>query len=501
MKISLRDLIASSGVAFGTSGARGLATAMTDCVCYAYTQGFLQYLEASGERRRDRDAVALAGDLRPSTGRIMEAVARAAQDLGTQVIHCGRIPSPAVALFGLEQQLPAIMVTGSHIPDDRNGIKFNKAAGEILKADEQGLAGETVDLGDALFDAAGAFAHQGSATGPVSADAAAHYLARYLDFFPPEALAGLRIGVYQHSAVGRDLLVRILSGLGAQTVPLGRSETFIPVDTEAIRPEDVQRAREWAEQDRFDAIVSTDGDSDRPLVSDEQGRWLRGDVAGILCARFLEADVVCTPVSCNTAVERSGWFKEVRRTRIGSPYVIAAMIEASAAGAQRVVGYEANGGFLLNSPFQRGGRTLRALPTRDALIVILGILLQARQQGRSVSELASHLPARFTASDRLKEVPPERSREMLARFNSGTDTADRAAFETVFAEISGPIKAIDHTDGVRATFANEEVIHLRPSGNAPEFRCYAEAATEERAQAINAGVLVILGRLCGRRPS
>jgi len=39
------------------------------------------------------------------------------------------------------------------------------------------------------------------------------------------------------------------------------------------------------------------------------------------------------------------------------------------------------------------------------------------------------------------------------------------------------------------TFANEEVIHLRPSGNAPEFRCYAEAATDERAWEITTRAL------------
>ena len=44
MNISIKELMAASGVAFGTSGARGLATAMTDLVCYAYTRGFLQKL-------------------------------------------------------------------------------------------------------------------------------------------------------------------------------------------------------------------------------------------------------------------------------------------------------------------------------------------------------------------------------------------------------------------------------------------------------------------------
>jgi phosphomannomutase len=145
-------------------------------------------------------------------------------------------------------------------------------------------------------------------------------------------LKGLRVGVYQHSAVGRDVLVKILSHLGAEVTPLGRSDKFIPVDTEAIRPEDVQLARDWAATGKFDALVSADGDSDRPLVSDENGNWLRGDIAGILCAKFLAADSISTPVSCNTAVEKCGWFPEIRRTRIGSPFVVASMMEATAGG-------------------------------------------------------------------------------------------------------------------------------------------------------------------------
>src|SRR5512139_514059 len=112
MKVSIAELMATSGVAFGTSGARGLATAMTDRVCYAYTRGFIHYLETIGEGQVGKRAIAVAGDFRPSTGRIMEAVSLAAESTGWRVIHCGRIPSPAVALFGLEQGLPAIMVTG-----------------------------------------------------------------------------------------------------------------------------------------------------------------------------------------------------------------------------------------------------------------------------------------------------------------------------------------------------------------------------------------------------
>jgi phosphomannomutase len=488
MKISIQELMAKSGVAFGTSGARGLATAMTDSVCYAYAKGFLQYLESIGEIKRAGERVAVGGDFRPSTTRVMAAVGRAADDLGYRAVNCGKIPSPAVALFGFENKIPSIMVTGSHIPDDRNGIKFNKCAGEVLKSDEKGMSSQIVELDDALFGADGNFSEL-KKPHEISPEAGENYAMRYLNFLPHDALKGLRVGVYQHSAVGRDVLVKIFSHLGAEVTPLGRSEKFIPVDTEAIRPEDVQLAHDWAATGKFDALVSADGDSDRPLVSDEKGNWLRGDIAGILCAKFLAADSVSTPVSCNTAVEKCGWFPEIRRTRIGSPFVVASMIQASVDGAKRVVGYEANGGFLLNSDIESGGKILRALPTRDAVIVMLGILLLAKSQKQKISELAATLPARFTASDRLKNFATEKSAAILAKFNSGSEAADKIEIKKMFGEICGKVSSLNRTDGLRITFTNEEIIHLRPSGNAPEFRCYAEAATDERAREITASAL------------
>jgi phosphomannomutase len=348
-------------------------------------------------------------------------------------------------------------------------------------------------VGESGFNASGSFTKP-PIPQPVDGRAGENYIRRYLEAFAHGSLQGLRVGVYQHSAVGRDVLVTILAELGAEVTPLGRSDTFIPVDTEAIRPEDVELARQWGATDRFDAIVSADGDSDRPIVSDEGGEWLRGDVAGILCAKFLGADSVSTPVSCNTAVEKCGWFPSVQRTRIGSPYVVASMLEASSAGAKVVVGYEANGGFLLNSNVTLEGRALRALPTRDAMIVILSILLAAKKRGKKISELVAELPPRYTASDRLKDFPTADSQVILAGYSSGVEAADIAALGRDFGDLAGEVASINRVDGLRVTFRNGDVIHLRPSGNAPEFRCYTEASTNERALSLNAAVL---GRLRG----
>jgi phosphomannomutase len=481
--VRISHMMAQSGVGFGTSGARGLADQMTDRVCYAYTTGFIQYLEEKGELE-GAGVIAVGGDLRASTGRIMKAAMRAVSDRGYTPRCCGRLPSPALAYYGLLKGIPTIMVTGSHIPEDRNGIKYTKRQGEILKADEAGIKAQEVALPMGLFDQKGRFVKPESDPVP-DPEAVELYLARYLDFFPRDALRGRRIGVYQHSAVGRELMVAVLSGLGAEVTSLGISETFVPVDTEAIRPEDVEAAKRWVERYGLDAVVSTDGDSDRPLISDEYGKWLRGDVAGILCAAFFEADAVVTPVSCNSAVELCGLFKKVYRTRIGSPYVIEGMAQAAKDGCRRVVGYEANGGFLLGSDVSTNGKTLTALPTRDAVTLHIAVLLLSIQKQQSIRRLLSGLPQRFTYSDRLKAFPTERSWAKLAAFHTQDAARDREAIEAVFGRQFGRVIRIDRTDGLRITFDNQEIVHLRPSGNAPEFRCYNEAGTEARAMEMN----------------
>jgi phosphomannomutase len=488
--VNISDLMTQSGVAFGTSGARGPVVAMTDAVCFAYAAGFLQHMASLGEFSPGMQ-VALAGDLRPSTPRILAACAAAIEAQGGVPLFCGYVPSPALALHAFSLKIPSLMVTGSHIPDDRNGIKFNRIAGEVLKPDEVGMKAQQVDMRTGDFDEAGAL-RQPKAL-PEAVDVTGTYIQRYVDFFGANALSGLRVGVYQHSAVARDLLVTLFEALGAEVMALGRSATFIPVDTEAVRPEDVVLARQWAAEYKLDAIVSTDGDSDRPLVADEHGEWLRGDVLGVLCAHYLNAQCVATPVSSNTALEKSGWFAHTARTRIGSPYVIEAMESALKQGRPGVCGYEANGGFLLMSPMHVAGRELAPLPTRDAVLPMLAVLASARAKACTVSALLDALPTRFTCSDRIQNFPTALSQERLASMQAGTDAEQRLAFEQIFGGVSGNVTGLDATDGLRATFANEEVIHLRPSGNAPELRCYTEASTAARAAEINGAALGVLG--------
>jgi phosphomannomutase len=452
---------------FGTSGLRGLVTDMSDQLVTAYTQAFLRHLETAGAPAR---ALLIGRDLRPSSARIAGNALAAAEALGVTGVDCGVLPTPALALEAARRGLPAIMVTGSHIPFDYNGLKFYRPDGEINKSDEVGITSALDILSTPL-------------PAPVSPEEDAAARQRYIDrisaYFAPDALAGQRIGVYEHSAAGRDVLTRLLGELGATVIPFGRTDGFIPIDTEAVRPEDEALAREKTASEKLDAMVSTDGDGDRPLMADETGTILRGDILGILTGRFLGADAVATPISSNTALERAGWFPRIARTRIGSPYVIAAMEELAAGGAKLVVGYEANGGFLLGGDVtNESGGVLSALPTRDAVVPLLATLVMAKRQGMRVSELVGSLPARYTASDRLQEIGQDKSGPLVAALaDSGTARRD-------FLESLGlaPAGEPDTSDGVRMPIEGDEILHLRPSGNAPELRCYAEAGSSQRAR-------------------
>ncbi len=461
MTVSLNNTIVGKDVSFGTSGLRGTVEDLSEEVVASAARAFVAHMRVkAGDDVAQR--LYLAYDLRPSSPKIARQVASALVAEGVTVTSFGAIPTPALALQSIGDGVPAIMVTGSHIPFDRNGLKFYDHLGEISKVDEKAIATGTLARME----------HSTEVDLIVSDTARSGYIGRYVDAFPG-LLAGKRVGVYQHSAVGRDINCEVFEQLGATVTALGRSDTFVPVDTEAVSAKDRAQARDWAREHELDFVFSTDGDGDRPLMSDETGAYFDGDLLGILTARFLGVGTVVTPITSNSRLEKTGWFEAVSRTKVGSPYVLASMAEAK---AEPIAGFEANGGFLLQSQVDSSnadieGR-LAALPTRDALLPALATFALAKQLNCRLSELRQLVGQRVKMSDRLQDVPKASSLALLESLESSS--AERADF---FADL-GSVAEIDTLDGLRVTLDDGRIAHLRPSGNAPELRVYVETDTE-----------------------
>ncbi len=456
------QVIAESAIQFGTSGARGLVEQFTPEVCAAFAHAFITTVKVDFNFNK----IAIAIDNRPSSYAMAQACIAAIQSRGYHIAYYGVIPTPALAYSAMQESIPCIMVTGSHIPFDRNGLKFYRPDGEITKADEQNILNCDVEftIPALLPDLT------------VDTRAAQQYIERYTSLFDPALLKGKRVGIYEHSSAGRDLYQRLFETLGAEVISLERTDEFVPVDTEAVAESDKVKARSWSEKYRLDAIFSTDGDGDRPLVADEHGEWLRGDILGLLCAEAMQIEALAIPVSCNTLIEASSTFKSISKTKIGSPYVIAEFAELTEQYTS-VAGFEANGGFLLGTDADINGKILKALPTRDAVLPALMLLFAAKKT--SITKLIQQLPSRFTYSDRIQNFATEKS---LAILEKGKSAPEYLLSQLGMADFA--IENSDVTDGLRLTLSNETIIHLRPSGNAPELRCYAEANTFIQAKAM-----------------
>ena len=571
---------------FGTSGVRGLVKDLTDLEIYCLTQGTLTFLDESDKIcqqsiPRSQIAIPLAGDLRVSTERMLKAVARGILDAGYQVDYVGRIPTPALTYYALQHGFASFMVTGSHIPADRNGLKTNRCDGEVMKSDEAGIITSVQQARQnqlaqsaksSLFDTNGMLKpHSCPRLPEVNLQAEQMFIERNRVIAPENALRGQRVVFFEYSAVGRDLLPKLLRNLGAEVISAGRSDIFVPIDTEAISDEHLTMLlelalRERSKNGRIDAILSTDGDSDRPLViavneknslqrirgvvsglveffanllkgqsldrtkktlsliaAPVELQFIPGDLLGIAVANYLDGDSVSVPISTNPAVYEFFAAKgiETVKTRIGSPFVIEAMHSARAKGYSKIVSWEANGGFLLGSNIQLKHGMLKALPTRDAILPMLCALCSAVDKKVTLSQLFNALPKWYGKADLLDNFPQEISRKIVDYFKPPIDECQtveflenciafkdageqridewkvddsrakpifqkKKALEQIFSPTKGfdSLVRINTQDGVRCFFANDNIAHIRPSGNAPQLRIYGQARSRQRADEI-----------------
>ena len=307
------------------------------------------------------------------------------------------------------------MVTGSHIPFDRNGYKTNSSRGELLKEQEAPI-NEQVTVRkrlyeqpweQSLFDERGMLKSGHQALPEEQGEARAAYIERFTGLLrrliaQRQTDPGLPAFSGRARFAGGD--PGASGGGGGEWRPQRylRSDRYGEYRRRATCRNPESGRRSCAGSGALDAVVSTDGDSDRPLVlgvDAATGRvhFFGGDLLGMVVAEYLEADAVVVPISCNDAIDRGKLAPVVEpKTRIGSPFVIAGMEAALAKGKKRVCGWEPNGGFLTGSAdLPTTEPYCQPLLTRDAGLPILGVLFASEQNGLSLIDLFARLPKRF----------------------------------------------------------------------------------------------------------
>lgn len=430
---------------FGTSGIRGSAEELfTDdfCIKVGYVYGL--WLKKQGKTGQ----VAIAMDPRESSPRIKSRISNGLAAAGFEIVDQGVVPTPALTYFVKENSGLAggIMITGSHITAQLNGVKLLARGEEVTKEDEKSI--------EELFSTTNApktkvepiIVHENKA------------LDLYVDM-----LKKLIDGPYPKWKMVIDSTngaqTEVVRQLFPKYTPVGefdiQSSHFVPCDTEI--PSMFSDLVRQVLVTKSDFGIAFDVDGDRVIFVDNLGRFIPGDYTCTLIAQESQSKTIVTPVSTSSVIDKIG--KKVYRTPVGSTWVSAKMKEVGSS-----LGFEANGGALSSeiSYGRDGGSTA---------IKVLNILKRSK---RSMADLYDSLPKLYLSRQKVDcsfDKYPQVLEAVRNRFTS---------------------KRIDETDGVKVFLDGDEWILFRGSGNSPEFKIFAQSNTEMAANKLgNEGLALV----------
>jgi phosphoglucosamine mutase len=362
---------------FGTDGIRGEAN------IYPMTPELaLRVGRAAGYlfRKDDNPHTILIGkDTRQSGYMIENALTAGLCSMGVNVRLVGPLPTPAVSYIMRSLRADAaIMISASHNPYYDNGIKFfardgYKLADELEDEIERMVTGTEIDN----------VRPTGTRIGRARRidDAVGRYIEYAKSTFPRGMrLDGLKIVCDGANGAAYRVGPNSLSELGAEVVSLGVDPdgTNINANCGSMFPE-VMRARVISE--KADLGIAFDGDGDRVVMADEDGRLLDGNaVLSVLAADLISRDAlpkktVVTTIMANGGLERvlALLGGKILRTKVGDRYVVEAMRKEGL-----TLGGESSGHIIM----------LDYNTTGDAVITALQVLATLVRRGRKLSELA-----------------------------------------------------------------------------------------------------------------
>jgi phosphoglucosamine mutase len=369
---------------FGTDGIRGVAgqSPLDPATIHAVGLALAHHLGHSPK-------VLIGQDTRESSHWIAATLTAGLASAGATVESAGVITTPAVAFLARAHHFAAgIVISASHNPWQDNGIKLFGPDGYKLP-DSTELAIETEIFRH--LELSSRSAAEGSASVPVPPSINESDRLEYIRFLlaavPGLSLDGHRLVIDcangAASAIAPQLFAELNANGGGEVIlthssPNGRN---INENCGALHPEIVA-----AEVLRCHASmgITFDGDADRALFADENGRVVNGDAVLLLAARDLAARGLLTNSTVvATTMSNMGLEAALKRSRIkmlrapvGDKYVLEQMLSTGAA-----LGGEQSGHIIFT------GRST----TGDGLLTALLLLDIVHRSGKTLAELTADL--------------------------------------------------------------------------------------------------------------
>lgn len=342
---------------FGTDGIRGVANR-------DLTPDLLLAVGRAAGGLCDRGQVVVGRDTRVSGGMLESALVAGLCSAGCEVRTAGIIPTPAVAFLTIEQkaQLGGV-ISASHNPVPDNGIKFFSSSGYKIAPDVEDAIEEALSSAPAELPTG---TDVGVVTDlPGAADDYIEHLLRSVH----EPLSGLRVVLDCAFGAAYELGPRAFKEMGATVVALNTEPDGSRINVDCGST-DLRHLSEEVGAHGADIGFAFDGDADRVLAVDEEGREVDGDRILALAALRLQANgklahnLVVATVMANLGFRRALAERgiEVLVAPVGDRYVVEKMVETGA-----VLGGEQSGHVVFGEHSTTGDGILTALQVAAAI--------------------------------------------------------------------------------------------------------------------------------------
>ncbi|HWH33128.1 MAG TPA: phosphoglucosamine mutase [Egibacteraceae bacterium] len=423
---------------FGTDGIRGVAnTELTPELAVGLGRALVRTLREEGIAR---PLVAVGRDPRPSGEMLEAALVAGVTSAGGDIAPLGVLPTPGVAyLIGHVGADSGVMISASHNPVEDNGIKVFGADGYKLSDAEEERVEELMQRTDEDRPTG---LHIGRLRPRPDA------LGAYVDHLAGSCgtdLGGMKVVVDCANGAAAGVAPAVLRRLGCDVVAINTrlDGDHINDGCGSTHPEVVAAA---VREHKAEVGLSHDGDADRLIAADADGRLVDGDqILAVLADRLHRErgiDTVVTTVMTNLGFRQAMAARgiDVVETKVGDRYVLEAM---------------RSGGHLIGG--EQSGHVILAehATTGDGVLTAVQLLCAMRAAGKPLAELAGV----------MRRLP-----QVLVNVR-GVDRSRLDGADELWAAVDK--ESLDLADAGR--------ILVRASGTEPLVRVMVEADTEERA--------------------